>query len=473
MVIVSYLKKQGVSGKADGVSWVWACKWMERVKEVGKGEREERSRNLQSSAQTQVVAQSQHTPWSQIVGTLGAWYGFTPVFVVWSVCQVEALPHPSVLIVDVCWRLLFVCLLLISLGGCIHALKCCLQPGQSQGEPPGTEQEIVTEIRNDQCLRMYQARNPGVNINLILALADSLLLCVLQEPLPDPNVPHIQALLSRLESVSHTLEVTDVGSEVGLDEVDQSSVVTEKLKLLHTYLQQRRVSLRTLVQVQGDFEASVKNMLQGLDDLWAQLEELHTGVTLFKQETQGHRDLASAQRDTQNLLSVLGDYRNKLQSCQVHLKGSTQLLQELTWSHTHMSNSVNSSSESVWPELLLQSNIEQFDKVQENFTSLEQQISTFQAHLEGLGKQNQEKHAGPLTHAGGPHLYSVPPQTSYHAHSKVSVEHRNSTSSSTSASSVDTGTATKTDNTFSLRKRSALHFSSTIGRRLRISGRKK
>lgn len=131
-----------------------------------------------SSAQTQVVAQSQHTPWSQIVGTLGAWYGFTPVFVVWSVCQVEALPHPSVLIVDVCWRLLFVCLLLISLGGCIHALKCCLQPGQSQvstaswtclcfyfcdiysltfsqfqGEPPGTEQEIVTEIRNDQCLR--------------------------------------------------------------------------------------------------------------------------------------------------------------------------------------------------------------------------------------------------------------------------------------------------------------------------------
>lgn len=115
----------------------------------------------------------------------------------------------------------------------------------------------------------------------------------------------------------------------------------------------------------------------------------------------------------------------------------------------------------------------QFDKVQENFTSLEQQISTFQAHLEGLGKQNQEKHAGPLTHAGGPHLYSVPPQTSYHAHSKVSVEHRNSTSSSTSASSVDTGTATKTDNTFSLRKRLALHFSSTIGRRLRISGRKK
>lgn len=54
--------------------------------------------------------------------------------------------------------------------------------------------------------RMYQARNPGVNINLILALADSLLLCVLQEPLPDPNVPHIQALLSRLEVKQNQLK---------------------------------------------------------------------------------------------------------------------------------------------------------------------------------------------------------------------------------------------------------------------------
>lgn len=36
--------------------------------------------------------------------------------------------------------------------------------------------------------------------------------------------------------------------------------------------------------------------------------------------------------------------------------------QELTWSHTHISNHMSrncSSTESVWPELLLQSNIEQ------------------------------------------------------------------------------------------------------------------
>ncbi len=86
------------------------------------------------------------------------------------------------------------------------------------------------------------------------------------------------------------------------------------------------------------------------------------------------------------LLAVLGHYRNRLQRCQTHLKDCTSLLQvqlcshsenpllilrcpllksaspvpqELTWSHAHTSSRVSSSSESVWPELLLQSNIEQ------------------------------------------------------------------------------------------------------------------
>lgn len=57
--------------------------------------------------------------------------------------------------------------------------------------------------------------------------------------------------------------------------------------------------LRTLVQVQGDFEARVKDILGGLDGLWAQLEELHTGVTLTKEESQGHGDLALAHTDAE------------------------------------------------------------------------------------------------------------------------------------------------------------------------------
>ena len=58
-------------------------------------------------------------------------------------------------------------------------------------------------------------------------------------------------------------------------------------------------SLSRLVQVQGTFEASVKDILKGLDGLWAQLEELHAGVTLTKEGSGGHRDLALAQTDAE------------------------------------------------------------------------------------------------------------------------------------------------------------------------------
>lgn len=47
--------------------------------------------------------------------------------------------------------------------------------------------------------RTSLSKRPDRSIPLALALADSLLLCVLQEPLPDPGVSHIKALLSRLE----------------------------------------------------------------------------------------------------------------------------------------------------------------------------------------------------------------------------------------------------------------------------------
>lgn len=103
----------------------------------------------------------------------------------------------------------------------------------------------------------------------------------------------------------------------------------------------------------------------------------------------------------------------------------------------------------------------QFDKVQENFLSLEQQISTFQAHLEGLGRGNQNGSAGNFTHAQT--FLPVSLKTS-----DVSPEHQNSTSVSTSVSSVEENTGAP----LSLRERSALNFSSAVGR-LRKSGRRK
>ncbi|XP_051255076.1 uncharacterized protein si:ch211-151h10.2 [Dicentrarchus labrax] len=470
---VLYPRSQGVRGQGERGGWDRACKWMD-----GEGEPAERRELKSGSKQTQAVRQPQQTSWSQTLRTLGplkGWYSFALVGVVWSVCQVEAPLHPSQ--GDVCWRLLLVCLLWMVLGVCVLALKCRLRPGQSRVEPPlRIQQEVVTENRNSQYSWMSQLRSHSHDVPLALALADSLLLCVLQEPLLDPSVPHIKALLARLESVSHTLEKADAGSEGTLEETDRDSQLTDKVKLIRNFVQQRMRSLCRLVQVQEDFEASVKDILEGVDGLWAQLEELHTGVTLTKEGSRSHRDLASAQTDAAALFAVLGHYRNRLQCCQTRLEDSTQLLQELTWSHTHISNSVSSSSESVWPELLLQSNIEQFDKVQESFLSLEQQTSTFQAHLEGLGKENQEGHAGPLGYANGAHSCPVSPQSSPHLHSgrtsSVSLEHRNSTSASVSVSSADADSDTEADAPLSLCERSALQLTSTVGR-LRKSGRKK
>ncbi|XP_038548262.1 uncharacterized protein si:ch211-151h10.2 isoform X1 [Micropterus salmoides] len=461
---VAYPKGQGGRGQRERGGL--ACKWMEEVKEDSEGVTAEGSRRHQSSSyQTTAVRQQQQRLWSQILRTLRpwkGWYSFPLVGVVWSVCQVDAPLHSSLLLVDVGWRLLLVCLLWMVMGGGVYALRYCLRPGHNQGEPPlRTQPEVMTENRNNQYSWMSQSRNLGHNVSLALALADGLLLCVLQEPLLDPSVLHIKALLYRLESVSLIVGKADIWSEVTLKKVEQESILIDKVNLIRTYLQQRTRSLCRLVQVQGAFEASVKEMLEGLHGLWAQLEELHMGVTLTKEGSRGHRDLALAQTDAETLFAVLGHYRDRLQCCQIHLKDSTQQLQELTWSHTHISNRMSSNSESVWPELLLQSNIEQFDKVQESFLSLEQQTSTFQAHLEGLGK---EKHA------------NVSPQTSLHLHSgctsDVSLEQCNSTSASTSVSSMDADTDTETDAPLSLCERSALHLSSTIGR-MRKSGQRK
>ncbi|TNN66636.1 hypothetical protein EYF80_023170 [Liparis tanakae] len=362
-----------------------------------------------------------------------------------NTAQVEATLHPSLSLVDVLWRLLWMCLLWTVVGGCVQALKLCLRAGENRELPLSIQQEAFTENNNYHNLRMTPSRSGDPHAPLALALVDSLLLCVLQEPLSDPSVLHIQALLSRMELVCHTLEKADIGSEVALEDVGGDSILIDKVKRVHTYLQQRSSSLCRLVQVQGQFDVRVKDVLLGLEGLWAELEDLHTGVTLTKEGS--HGDLASTQTDAE----------------------------ELMWRHTQTSSRVSSSGESVWPELLLQSNIEQFDKVQESFITLEQQTSTFRAHLEGLGKEDQVGPSGPLHHADGPDsLSSAVPQISKRLQngSAIHEQHPNSTSASTSVSSMEIDTDTDTDGPLSLCERSALQFTSTIGR-LRKSGRRK
>lgn len=101
----------------------------------------------------------------------------------------------------------------------------------------------------------------------------------------------------------------------------------------------------------------------------------------------------------------------------------------------------------------------QFDKVQESFLSLEQQITVFQAHLEGLGKtrSSRDGSAGKVAHAKA--SWSVNSPTS-----DGPLERQSSTSSSSSASA----SASEAD----AAPRSPLHLPITIGQ-LQKFGRRK
>ncbi|XP_075892799.1 uncharacterized protein LOC142895546 [Nelusetta ayraudi] len=458
-------------GATEGVKGGWDLgpRWMEETSDgVGGVAAVEWSQLQSSSYETPAAFQSQQTARSLMPGVLHPcteWYSFALVGVVLSICQAEAPLHPYLLLAHVFWRLLLLCLLWLAVGSCIHVLRSRLWRRPKQGEPEQRfPQEAVAQNRNNQYTRMSQPMKSGHSVPVGVALADSLLVCVLQEPLSDADVPHLKSLFSRLQLVSQTLQDADVFSAGRAEALPHDSALTDKAKLIHAYLQRRMESLAALVQVQQDFEASVKDMLEGISGLWARLEVLHTGVTLTKHWGQGHKDLASAWTDLEALSSAIGLYSSRLQGCQNHLKDSMEVLQELTWSYTHASSSVSRSSESVWPELLLQANIEQFDKVQESFFSLEQQTSTFQAHLEGLGKGTRGGLEGPVAQSK-----AVQPPSVLKQASNVSAEHRiPSTSESTSASSAHPDSRTS----LSLRERSALHFSSALGR-LRRSGRRK
>ncbi|XP_020784326.1 uncharacterized protein si:ch211-151h10.2 isoform X2 [Boleophthalmus pectinirostris] len=297
-----------------------------------------------TAAQAQIPSwlrvQSAHLPRKNLLRVVA-------VAVVWSVCQAEAQEYLSIS------GLLCLCLVWMLLAVGAHALQKHLQNGHIEVFKEEHPQQTHVEVCHFSP-RPVQWSRPGP---LALVLADSLLLCVLQEPLEGPSVAHIQALLSSLQLVSQTLEEADTHPEEAIEDVD--ATLTDKVGLIYSYLQQRVLLLSELVEAQSSLEASVTDMQQGLNRLWAQLEEMHTGVTISKKRERECRELPSAQADVKIMLTEVDEYRNKLQSCQSHLKDTIRVLQELTWSHTNVSHTVNSSIESVWPEKLLQSNIEQ------------------------------------------------------------------------------------------------------------------
>ncbi|MEQ2279986.1 hypothetical protein AMECASPLE_014875 [Ameca splendens] len=112
---------------------------MGEQREDGAGAAAE-NQQQQSLIQTQNEGPLKGKLWSQ---TLRTFCCFVPVAAVWFVCQLEALPHPSLPLEDVCCRLLLVCLLWAVLAGGIYALRCCLRPGQNQDKPLQRKQQVV------------------------------------------------------------------------------------------------------------------------------------------------------------------------------------------------------------------------------------------------------------------------------------------------------------------------------------------
>ncbi|XP_061683246.1 uncharacterized protein si:ch211-151h10.2 isoform X1 [Syngnathoides biaculeatus] len=365
------------------------------------------------------------------------WYAFLLAAALWSVCHMGA----PLSLEDMCLWGALLCLLCGALGGCDYVPLWYTMSPLGRDLVPAIQEEAVTQSK---MMADERSTSSGVPILLGFALVDSLLLSVLQEPLADPSGLHIQDLLSRLESVSNTLERIPPGSE----SMKLDSVLSDKVTLIRNYLRKRGSLLRRLLLVQAEFESGVKELQDGVERRWGQLEELHTGVTLTREGDQDHTDLASAHHGAETLFADLSHHRNQLDGCQDHLKDSTQLLQELMWSHSSAGNTLRScNSESVWPELLLQVNMEQFDKVQESFLSLEQQTATFQAHLEGLSRGKDGEHA---SRASSPDL---------------------NTRHSSEVSSERPDSEGEADVRLSLCERSAQQLSSTIGR-LRKSGKK-
>ncbi|XP_057684780.1 uncharacterized protein LOC130911086 isoform X2 [Corythoichthys intestinalis] len=314
----------------------------------------------------------------------------------------------SIYLEEVSWAGVVTCLTLGVFG---YILLSYLRSPSEREPTPVMQEGVVTQskIIVDERSPSPDVKSLGVSIPLALTLADSLLLSVLQEPLADPSGPHVQDLLSRLESMFHILESVHSPSESR----EEDHILIEKVTLIQSYLHKRSSSLRRLLQVQAEYESSVKELREGVEDRWGRLEELHTGVTLTKEGGEDQVDLASAHQDAESFFAVLSHHREQLEGCQDLLKDSTQLLQ--------------------------------FDKVQESFLSLEQQTATFQAHLKGLATGKETRGASS-------------PDFNGKVATEISAEHPDSDDDS--------------DARKSLCERSAQHLSSTIGR-LRKSGKKK
>ncbi|XP_016431175.1 uncharacterized protein LOC107758050 [Sinocyclocheilus rhinocerous] len=258
-----------------------------------------------------------------------------------------------------------------------------------RGGPPSLK-KAIRERR--QATLMFSHISPqqdaGHLESQVNALADGLAVSLLPEPLPDPSEPHIRGLLTRLEAVSQTLHRKSYEEET---EEKENCALQDRVNHIRSYLRDRLSSLRSLLQVQRECDASVCAVQSGLQKRWALLEELHTRVTLRPDSTQEAHDPHAVLTDTESLFSELGQFKSKVQQCRTQLETNINLLQALRSSHQRLNETFCTTIDSTWTKELLQSNTDLFSEIHEDFMSLEQQTSNFVIHLRGLKAYEEEK----------------------------------------------------------------------------------
>ncbi|XP_066541637.1 uncharacterized protein si:ch211-151h10.2 [Hoplias malabaricus] len=314
------------------------------------------------------------------------------VTALWMVVQEEAPLHPSVSLLEAVDRLRLAAQLWTGLYLCVSLLCFICNYSETHKQENGVVAVKLTEQVQQAC-----QQDAGL-VPVVIALMDGLVVSLLQEPLSESSLPQLKGLLLRLEAVSEKVNKNDLPLGLLLPvsngedrRYEKDSSLKDRFKHICTYLQDRVSSLRSLLQIQHQYELCLAELQLGLQESWKLLENLHTRVTLQPEKCQGYEDPHTVLSDTESMYTQIGVFRNRVHECQTHLNSSTQLFQELESRQQVLAEAVNLTLESTWIKGFLQCNTQQFDAVHENLVSLEQQILTFVTHLRDLRASEEER----------------------------------------------------------------------------------
>ncbi|XP_015463922.3 uncharacterized protein si:ch211-151h10.2 isoform X1 [Astyanax mexicanus] len=327
------------------------------------------------------------THWSSWLQGLG------PAAVLWLVVQEESPLYSSLSLLQAGGRLLQAVLIWTILALCTYLIRFLYHNKETYIQRLRGVSWISAEpIRENKPYHQQREQDAGHLVSVLSSVLDGFVVSVLQEPVSgESSLPQIRCLLTRLEVVFQALHKGSLSEGQSLqikeeeEEVsEEDSSLRDRVKHIHTYLQDRVGALRCLLQVQDEYGGCLAEVQQGLQERWELLEDLHTRVTLQPDQHQNPEDPNTVLSDTESLYTQLGLFRRTVNECQTHLNSCTHLLQGLESRQKVLAETVGLTLDSTWIKDFVQSNSQQFKKVQENFLSLEQQTLTFVTHLRGL-----------------------------------------------------------------------------------------